>query len=73
MLRICMCASVRTLGLFFSPSPLAALRLRPLTAQGFAFIEFYHSKSATAAYQALDDQTTNMGKLAVAFSNPAKV
>mmetsp|Transcript_36210 Transcript_36210/g.91410 ORF Transcript_36210/g.91410 Transcript_36210/m.91410 type:complete len:896 (+) Transcript_36210:168-2855(+) len=40
--------------------------------KGFAFIEFYHSKSATAAYQALDDQTTNMGKLAVAFSNPAK-
>jgi RNA recognition motif-containing protein len=41
--------------------------------KGFAFLEFYHSVSASDAYKALDDQDTHLGKLAVAFSNPAKV
>uniref|UniRef100_A0A061RNG8 Uncharacterized protein n=1 Tax=Tetraselmis sp. GSL018 TaxID=582737 RepID=A0A061RNG8_9CHLO len=40
--------------------------------KGFAFIEFVHSASATAAFKTLDDVNTPMGKLAVAFSNPCK-
>ena len=42
-------------------------------AKGFAFIEFMHSASATAAFKDLDDKMTPMGKLAVAFLNPSKV
>ncbi len=42
-------------------------------AKGFAFIEFMHSASASAAYKDLDDMETPMGKLAVAFLNPSKV
>ena len=42
-------------------------------AKGFAFIEFIHSASATAAFKDLDDKMTPMGKLAVAFLNPSKV